>query len=319
MLYNIHHITHYRYDGAITNNVTEICKRPLDGSAQRCLSYEVATYPIANLSNYRDPWGNHVDHFSVIKPHRRLEIVARTLVEVLERPLPDPADYTLDSWDSIMRAAETQNFWDFLHQSQFVAFSERVRAFASEMGVGERIVDPYRWLLQVNGAIHGRFDYKPNTTTVDSTIDELLESGAGVCQDFTHLMLAVLRIANIPARYISGYLFHRKEDDSSAEDATHAWVEAWLPEFGWLGLDPTNNILAQERHIRVAIGRDYADVPPTRGVFRGEAESTLDVMVDVTRAEPEQEDELAVELTGWAAVDAREMQVAAMQQQQQQQ
>ena len=134
----------------------------------------------------------------------------------------------------------------------------------------------------INEAIHGRFTYRQQVTGVDSPIDDALESGDGVCQDFAHVMIALVRRLGIPGRYVSGYLFHGS-GDTSADGATHAWVEALLPGLGWVGFDPTNNVLAGTRHIRVAIGRDYADVPPTKGVFRGRSANELAVAVQVSQ------------------------------------
>ena len=117
--------------------------------------------------------------------------------------------------------------------------------------------------------IYDRFEYRPQSTRVDSPIDEALDARSGVCQDFAHIMIALVRDIGIPCRYVSGYLFHHDRADRSSIGATHAWVEALLPDIGWVGFDPTNNRLAEDRHIRVAIGRDYSDVPPTKGVFKG--------------------------------------------------
>jgi transglutaminase-like putative cysteine protease len=135
-------------------------------------------------------------------------------------------------------------------------------------------------------SIHGALEYVPWATRVDSSIDEVLAGRKGVCQDFSHVFLAVLRRLGLPARYVSGYLAPAASADTAATTpiATHAWVEVCLPELGWVGVDPTHNILTGTRHVRVAIGRDYADVPPTRGVFKGHADSTLTVAVDVAPA-----------------------------------
>jgi len=141
-------------------------------------------------------------------------------------------------------------------------------------------------------------DYVPEVTRVDSPIDEALTQRKGVCQDFSHIMISMLRALRIPARYVSGYLYHGKEDrDRSGTGATHAWVEAYLPDLGWIGLDPTNDLLAGSRHIRTSIGRDYADVPPTRGVLKGEADSRLTVAVAVAASEelPPEVSELVTE------------------------
>jgi transglutaminase-like putative cysteine protease len=137
-------------------------------------------------------------------------------------------------------------------------------------------------LKRLNSVIYGAFEYEQGVTQVHSPIEHPLEAGRGVCQDFAHVMITIARSWGVPSRYVSGYLFHRREDKNrSGDDATHAWVEAYLPSFGWVGFDPTNNVLAGDRHIRVAVGRDYADVPPTRGTFKGDAESELGVAVTV--------------------------------------
>ena len=142
-------------------------------------------------------------------------------------------------------------------------------------------------LFNLNQALYQLFAYVPNSTQVDSPIDEALRTRQGVCQDFAHIMIALVRQLQVPCRYVSGYLFHGEDgnEDRSPEGASHAWVEAFLPGPGWVAFDPTNNLVGSERHIRVAIGRDYADVPPTRGVYKGEAQSELSVVVIVSPAE----------------------------------
>ena len=141
-------------------------------------------------------------------------------------------------------------------------------------------------LRRLNRALFDAFGYAPDATEVDSPIDVALAKRKGVCQDFAHIMIATARRWGIPARYVSGYLFTKRDaGDRSAADATHAWVEAFVPTCGWVGFDPTNNVLAGERHIRVAIGRDYNDVPPVRGVFKGPANSELAVAVTVAPAQ----------------------------------
>jgi transglutaminase-like putative cysteine protease len=135
--------------------------------------------------------------------------------------------------------------------------------------------------------IYKLFAYVPHSTKVDSPIEEALKTRQGVCQDFAHIMIALGRRLRIPCRYVSGYMFHRDESerDRSVEGASHAWVEALMPGLGWVAFDPTNNLIGVDRHIRVAIGRDYADVPPTRGVYKGEAQSELSVAVTVSPAD----------------------------------
>jgi len=136
-------------------------------------------------------------------------------------------------------------------------------------------------LNRLNATLHDSFAYESGVTEVHSPIDDALKAERGVCQDFAHIMIAIARAWGVPSRYVSGYLHHGQGKDRSSDDATHAWMEAWLPSMGWIGFDPTNNIVAGERHIRVAVGRDYADVPPTRGTFKGDAQSELAISVSV--------------------------------------
>lgn len=146
--------------------------------------------------------------------------------------------------------------------------------------------DPLSLLRELNTALYQYFDYVPQTTHVDSPIDDALQNRAGVCQDFAHVMIALVRGMGIPCRYVSGYLYRTQNDhERSAMDASHAWVEALLPQVGWVGFDPTNDLIAGERHIRTANGRDYADVPPTKGVYRGRTASELSVAVRVSAYE----------------------------------
>jgi transglutaminase-like putative cysteine protease len=145
-------------------------------------------------------------------------------------------------------------------------------------------------LHEISRNVYNHFEYLPRSTKVDSPIDVALEARRGVCQDFAHIMIALARMVGIPCRYVSGYLCHGDEpeigsDERNAPSATHAWVEAFLPRLGWVGFDPTNDLVANDRHIRTALGRDYADVPPTHGVYRGKTESELSVAVHVESSE----------------------------------
>ena len=181
--------------------------------------------------------------------------------------------------------------------------------------------DPLRLLRELNTSLYHWFDYVPKSTRVDSPIDDALRARAGVCQDFAHIMMALVRTLRIPCRYVSGYLYHgAKNQDRSSEGASHAWVEAFLPDLGWVGFDPTNNLIVGERHIRAAVGRDYADVPPTRGVFRGDAESELAVAVTVVPSEqlPAPIEEMTVSQEDWSTFLHPEQELVQQQQQQQQ-
>ncbi len=175
--------------------------------------------------------------------------------------------------------------------SHFARPTPLLRELAHELAIGRRD-DPLSLLREITAKIHHTFTYAPRSTRVDSPIDVALSQRRGVCQDYTHITIALARELGIPCRYVSGYLYDPRDDTSrDGADATHAWVEALLPGLGWVGFDPTNNTPVAERHIRVAVGRDYADVPPTRGVFKGQADTELGVAVQVRLADERAVDE----------------------------
>ncbi|WP_322494898.1 transglutaminase family protein [Chloroflexus sp.] len=280
MYYSILHKTRFRYSAPVTESQTEVRMCPRNEGTQRLIEFRLTTAPFARINHYHDWLGNEVYHFDVTAAHRQLLIIAETIVQLTPPPpLPDRLDST--AWLDLDKLAAHGDFWDFLMPSHFIQTTPALLDLAREMGA-ERRSDPLTLLRELNHSIAQTFAYAPQTTRVDSPIDEALLARKGVCQDFAHIMIALVRRIGIPCRYVSGYLFHRIEDhDRSEEDATHAWVEAYLPELGWVGFDPTNDLIAGERHIRVAVGRDYADVPPTRGIYRGQATSQLEVGVKV--------------------------------------
>jgi transglutaminase-like putative cysteine protease len=280
MKYAIRHVTRFDYSAAVRESFMEVRKHPRSDLNQQVRSFSLSVVPQARVFHHTDYLDNIIHTFDIPRPHTRLMITADAFVELIP-PAPLPDRLPPDTWARLDSAAADGDFWDMLAPSHFVQSSPLVAELAAELGIDRRC-DPLCALRELNQAIYTLFDYVPNSTAVDSPIDEALANRAGVCQDFTHIMLALGRGLGIPCRYVSGYLYTGKEDhDRSAEDASHAWIEAWLPGLGWIGFDPTNNLLAGERHIRVAIGRDYADVPPTHGIFRGEAESQLSVGVQV--------------------------------------
>jgi transglutaminase-like putative cysteine protease len=176
--------------------------------------------------------------------------------------------------------------------SQYARPTELLEKLRAELKL-RRQGNPLELLQELNMELYEFFEYAPNTTKVDSPIDDALQARRGVCQDFAHIMIALVRQLKIPCRYVSGYLYHEdKVKDRSPAGATHAWVEAYLGELGWVAFDPTNNLPGCERHIRVAVGRDYADVPPTRGVYKGEAASELSVLVSVFPIDAPEPEEL---------------------------
>ena len=193
---------------------------------------------------------------------------------------PLPASLPVAAWDEVDAGNASGVHWEMLVPSEVTAPTALLAQLANELRVTRR-TDPLTALLEINHGFHRAIAYDAASTNVDSPIDEALEHRRGVCQDYAHIMLALVRnYLQIPCRYVSGYLFHSRAD-TSADGASHAWLDVWLPGLGWVGFDPTNDMVVGERHIEVAVGRDYQDVPPTRGMFKGNAGSELSVGVRV--------------------------------------
>jgi len=281
MFYSIRHITRFRYSEPVHESVMELRMQPRSEGAQSLRNFQIATTPRAQLYAYTDYLGNAVYHFNVLRAHEELRIDVQAVVEMIARPSPPAAADALE-WQRYNALNLHDDHFDLMEPSKFAIPSRALREFTDAHGLTAPDGDPLTALRRVNKAIHDAFDYEQGITQVHSPIDHALAARRGVCQDFAHIMIAVARSWGIPTRYVSGYLHHRRKgQDRSDQDATHAWVEAWLPSLGWVGFDPTNDIEAGERHIRVAVGRDYADVPPTRGTFKGDAESELAISVSV--------------------------------------
>ncbi|MBR7619596.1 transglutaminase family protein [Phenylobacterium sp. 20VBR1] len=285
MLLEVRHVTQYHYAAEVRESVMELWMQPQKGVRQRLVSFELELDPPAQLFSYADAFGNAVYHFDVPQPHDRLNILARSAVETQPTtPLPNALD--TGEWDRLKSDFVRGENFDFLHHHGFAVETQALKAFVAETGIEQlRVRDPLSAVRELSTIIYQSFGYEAGVTDAESPIDLALKAKRGVCQDFAHIMIAICRSWGIPARYVSGYLFtDRKGGDRSDPDATHAWVEVFLPSLRWVGLDPTNNVEAGERHIAAAVGRDYNDVPPSRGVYKGEAESQLAVGVSVRRA-----------------------------------
>lgn len=281
MFYSIRHVTRFRYSSPVRESVMELRMQPRSEGRQMLRSFQIGTNPRAQLYAYTDHAGNAVYHFNVLRAHEELRIEANAVVE-LSRVPPLPAAADVLEWDRYNGYNLTAEHFDLLEPSRFACFTPALGAFMDEMHFVKPDGDPLTALTALNHAIHRSFAYEPGVTEVHSPIDHALEIRRGVCQDFAHIMIAVARRWGIPTRYVSGYLYHRPRSRvRQGADATHAWVEAFLPSFGWVGFDPTNDMMAGEQHIRAAVGRDYADVPPTRGILKGTAQSELAIAVSV--------------------------------------
>lgn len=275
MRYQIEYTLRYDYAATVEDNANTLRVAPLDNGTQQCEEFSFAVDPDVRVYERRDYFGTRVHEFTVARPHQRLDITARARVNVVA---PDPPP---DSpWEAVATPAYRARAAEFLTDDEpdpweptFAELRESVRA-ETPLATLERLVE----------VVPERFEYRPGATYVGSTIHDLLTIGGGVCQDFAHLSLFLMRSWGLAARYVSGYLFVPGPDEGnrSAEVATHAWVEVLVPNgngSAWVGADPTNRKLATDDHVKVGHGRGYHDLPPIRGVYRGAAEADVDARV----------------------------------------
>jgi transglutaminase-like putative cysteine protease len=293
MFYAIRHFTRFRYSLPVWQSAMELRMQPRSENTQRCFTFQLSLDPSARVFSYQDHLGNFVHHFDVPGQHRQLTITADALVEV-ETPAPLPQSLGPSAWDELDAKIDQEDYWDMLMPSRFACTSSEVEMLAREMGVMERGGrEPLELLTTLNAKLYQYCSYVKRSTGVDSVVADAIRSRRGVCQDFAHTMIAMVRNLRIPCRYVSGYLHRDPDADRSDDGATHAWVEALVPFVGWVGFDPTNNLIVGGRHIRTAIGRDYSDVSPTVGTMKGAAETELQVKVRVTPSDavlpPDQE------------------------------
>ena len=321
MFYAIRHFTRYRYSRAVWQSMMEVRMHPRSEGNQRCFVFQLSVNPRARIFGYTDSYGNLVHHFDLPARHSQLTIISDALVN-MEAQVPIPETIPYRAWQELEDLIERKDYWDMLMPSHFARSSPPLEQLAEEIGVNERKKrSPLAFLQDINSGIHHTFSYVKKSTAVNSPIEDALRSRQGVCQDFAHIMIALVRNARIPCRYVSGYLYHGAGNGHPvAEGATHAWVEALLPNLGWVGFDPTVNRLASEQHIRTATGRDYADVPPTMGVMKGKTDTQLQVRVRVTPSQavlPPDEEFAADEEWSQFLDETQQSQLADAQQQQQ--
>jgi len=296
MIVRIRHTTRFTYDKPAYESHNEVRLTPRNEHGQQCLSLHLDVTPQASVLAYDDAYGNRVHSISVHPPHEELAIVAESVVDRQEPATERARDVAFAEFLG-EDDERTRAYHEFLSPSAYVPFSERLRKFfwSARPSPTEGVVE---YTTRLVAFVRDQFEYEVGMTDVHSSVDDILQAGGGVCQDFAHLTIGLLRLAGVPTRYVSGYLapVSVKRTATAAEEsppgansvarslageqATHAWIEALLPGSGWTGLDPTHRGRVSERHIAVAIGRDYADVPPLRGVYRSLG-STQSMRVDV--------------------------------------
>jgi transglutaminase-like putative cysteine protease len=273
------HVTRFDYSADVVEGVMEVRLGPLSDATQRWDRFNLTVTPTGAVRQFVDGFGNRTHLVTVGKAHRTLEVMTRSeLSTTLENPFAPSAKPP--------RALSPSEQVDFLSPSPMVPalseFTEIVEShqWSDDGSAFERVRALSRW-------VHETFTYQRNVTTVATTVAEVMRLRTGVCQDFAHVLIGLCRAAGVPARYVSGYTVADLPEGETGrrEQASHAWVEAYTPTHGWRGLDATNDVVVGDGHVKIAIGRDYADVSPTRGSFRGNAAQRLAVTVEAYRVD----------------------------------
>ncbi|HVV54500.1 MAG TPA: transglutaminase family protein [Mucilaginibacter sp.] len=276
--FKIEHITRYTYPGPVRDSANQIILYPIRDEYQDVIRQEIHISGDPVVDTFTDYYGNEVGTFTISEPHTSLVISSKLLVSTKQRPLPGNDIFPGQQWEDLKRLQYVVPYIDFLKGEYFEGLND-----LEELVNAERSKDdnPYQTALRFCRYVYNNFKYIKGVTTVETTLDEVWQLKAGVCQDFAHILTVMLRLVNIPARYVSGYICTHRNAAMRGEGATHAWAEAYIPDHGWLGFDPTNNCVANETHVRLAVGRNFSDCSPVKGVYKGSSEHSLEVAVVV--------------------------------------
>ena len=320
--FNIHHITKYTYEGPVRDSANQIVLFPIKDEYQEVLKQELTITGDPLVDIYKDYYDNEIGSFTNAESHTTLTIDSKLDVITKSRPPINNEAGVETQWNHLEQVRWQVPYIDFLKQEQFAHLQEILeKARAGEA----RTLKPLEAAERLRSYVYDHFKYIKGVTTVETTLDEVWDLKAGVCQDFAHILLILLRQLHIPSRYVSGYICPNK-NGMRGEGATHAWIEAYIPFNGWVGLDPTNNCLVEDLHVRLAVGRSFSDVSPVKGTYKGTAGQSLEVGVSVSyENDKTTEEEVATVLTPQPASPGNETErnsyrrFLEMQQQQQQQ
>jgi transglutaminase-like putative cysteine protease len=283
--YRIKHITRYTYPSPVIDSANQVMLFPLDDVQQEVKQHELLITHQPSVEVFTDYFGNKIGVFSIIRPHRQLLI--ESIIEVITHearwPLND--NNPAEQWENLSVICDQFPYMDFMLLENFEAKDEIAAVVNS---LKNETITPFAIAKEMCAYVYNNFEYRKGITNVETKVDEIWQLKAGVCQDFAHVLLVMLRMVGIPARYVSGYICP-KGQELRGEGATHAWVEAYLPFHGWLGYDPTNNCIASDQHVRLAIGRNFTDCTPVKGTYKGSSEHTLEVSVVIENGTPKKE------------------------------
>ncbi|MFY7652603.1 MAG: transglutaminase family protein [Chitinophagaceae bacterium] len=275
-VFSIHHITRYVYDRPVKESCNEVKIYPFNSHLQETISHNIHITCNPEVHIYTDYWGNKAGYFQIAQPHSETVIDSRLTVRTI--PIDLAAINKTTTLHAIKAFTKTNVLLTECVLPDNVAQLHVIKQIINECFTPNMSV--FEIAEKCNNYIFTYFTYTKGITNVETTVDEILTAKAGVCQDFAHVMLQVLRTIGIPCRYVSGYICPNK-NGLRGEGATHAWVEVFIPQTGWVGIDPTNNIWVTDNHVKLAVGRHFMDCTPMKGVFKGPASQQLSVYVSV--------------------------------------
>lgn len=280
MKYRIEHTNTFYYENFVDQSMNHIRLKPRSDECQRVLAYHTEIIPNSMTKEHIDLWGNHVETFFIPEKHEHLTVKTTSTVSIQKSPFIRMIQYSDEMRNIFHSELFHSHYLAYLNETPYTfLYKEQISEIIQAVGDS---LNPVRFALDLLAYVNQSMIYDTTATQVGTKAYESWPVRAGVCQDFAHVMIGVLRSQGIPARYVSGYLYVGEDSALIGDAATHAWVEVMIPGIGWVGLDPTNNVEALEQHIRIGTGRDYADVSPLQGVYRGGSQN-LDVKVSVTQ------------------------------------
>ncbi len=279
--YTIKHVTRYTYASTVIDCMNQVMLYPMVDNNLEVRKHQVTISHNPTVEVFTDYFGNHVGVFSVIQPHN--ELLIESIAQVTTKPIKLPVDdvNAPDQWQYLSGLKHQVAFIDFLKEEAFASYHE-VKGLLSEVINFSRT--PFQTALMLSAYVYTEFTYQKGVTSVETEPEEIWNLKAGVCQDFAHMLIVFLRMFQIPARYVSGYICP-KNKEMRGEGATHAWIEMYVPFYGWIGLDPTNNCIVDDQHVKIATGRNFYDCTPVKGTYKGSGEHTLEVSVEITNGE----------------------------------
>ncbi|OUU01984.1 MAG: hypothetical protein CBB92_03185 [Flammeovirgaceae bacterium TMED32] len=277
----LQHSTEFYCDSWVSERANQIKLYPINNDFQKIVNHQLFITNNPSITTHFDFFGNKVGIFNLFNLHNYLKIISKIEIEQYEVPLPKLIENPFEQWEKLSNLQNSINFYLFYPYQNF----KGNKALKKILPIDFQKWSPYEIGLMLCESVYNLFKYEKGITNVNSSLDEIWDLKSGVCQDFSNILIQMCRIYGIPSRYVSGYISPEDHFDFRGAGATHAWVEIYVPIYGWIGLDPTNNCLAKNHHIKLSVGRNYNDCSPVKGVFRGDSNTSLLVNVQTNNSD----------------------------------